>query len=251
MRILLTIIVSSSLILACRNSSTESGIDIASAKNDLILTKLPEPAVSSFIDNRDSNVYNIIRIGNQSWTAGMFKYHSKQGIICRDYLYNWVAAANACPDSFRIPSDKDWEELFAWVKDSVMNRLAPELRAELIQGFNDNRCKECNNIHRKGFASSSVISSGNQHPVKNDDVLMLVILERLGFCTYGSGFRYNGGTGVDDNSYFWSSTTDKNGAHKFISFLTGDYCHGCGYTFRMPFNDSYGFNLKLILNKTP
>lgn len=100
---------------------------------------------SSFTDARDGNVYQTVTIGNQVWMAENLRYlpsvvgpdvnsitvpyyyvygyygsnvsaakatsnYSTYGV-----LYNWIAAINACPAGWHLPTDAEWTELTTYL----------------------------------------------------------------------------------------------------------------------------------------
>jgi uncharacterized protein (TIGR02145 family) len=96
---------------------------------------------STFTDSRDSNVYQIVIIGNQLWLAENLKYlpgvvepttgsqttpcyyvygyngatisEAKATFNYNTYgvLYNWPAATAACPSGWHLPSVSEWTQL--------------------------------------------------------------------------------------------------------------------------------------------
>ena len=97
----------------------------------------------SFTDNRDGNVYSYKTIGKHKWMLENLRYlpevsPAEEGYIYEIFyyvyefnghdvdsakatdnysnygvLYNWLAAKKACPFGWRLPSEKDWNELEA------------------------------------------------------------------------------------------------------------------------------------------
>ncbi len=78
----------------------------------------------TFVDERDGQIYNWVKIGDQIWMAQNLAYDGEGG--CWDYhtihgykgnvnfykelgkLYNWETACKVCPDGWHLPSEKEW-----------------------------------------------------------------------------------------------------------------------------------------------
>ncbi len=72
----------------------------------------------TIVDDRDGQVYEIVKIGEQWWTAenarfetvgGSWVYQDDKGTVAeRGRLYSWFDARRACPTGWILPADKDW-----------------------------------------------------------------------------------------------------------------------------------------------
>ncbi|MEI8045800.1 MAG: FISUMP domain-containing protein [Bacteroidota bacterium] len=246
-------------LISCQNKSEKKDKRSADTIKQPLLSEIPICPTETFVDKRDKKNYSLITIGKQTWTCGIIEYKTNRGRMYRDHLYDWEAAIDACPQSFRIPSESDWHELFHHVYDSIIKKSSPQLIERLLGNAQNIHCNECKGKYRRTglpptFRLDLAIAKFDDFlkikETRGDEmVIMFLFLERMGFCTSGSGFKYQGGTGVDDYSYFWSSSTDSSKDHKFVPIYTGQYCQGCGYKFSMPYNNNFGFNLKCVKAK--
>jgi len=113
---------------------------------EMVSFTTPECEECPFIDERDGQEYQCVEIGEQTWMAenlaylpsvsspddysyNVFKtYHvygyegtsvtaAKATAYYTTYgvLYNWLAALEACPDGWHLPSDAEWEQLAQYV----------------------------------------------------------------------------------------------------------------------------------------
>jgi len=86
--------------------------------------------------------YETVKIGNQVWmkynlttdVLGSICY-DKDSLNCNNYgrLYCWQAALDACPDGFRLPTDKDWSVLINYL--GGQDSAAPALLEGGTSGF--------------------------------------------------------------------------------------------------------------------
>lgn len=77
------------------------------------------------LDERDNNIYLIIKFDNQWWMCQNLKYDVGEGSSCYDddetncmlqgRWYSFEAANKACPKGFRLPGDDDWKSLESFI----------------------------------------------------------------------------------------------------------------------------------------
>ena len=131
---------------------------------------------NGFTDERDGNSYCTITIGNQVWMAENLRYlpsvyrsnqesYTESRYYVYDYqgnnveeakstynyneygvLYNNIAARNACPAGWHLPSDSEWTELEIYLENNGYNF------DNYIDSDND---RETHNVIGKSMASQS------------------------------------------------------------------------------------------------
>lgn len=143
-----------------------------------------KPSYGTLMDYRNGMEYKTIAIGSQIWMAKNLNYKMDSSSCyydkeanCDKYgrLYSWDAAMKACPIGWHLPSKKEFNTLI-------------------------------NATETDSMAGTSLKSTSGWN--KND---VLGGKDSYGFSALPSGFSIDGKfMGEGTNSYFWSSTIDKN-----------------------------------------
>lgn len=104
-----------------------------SYSNEIQITTLTPEFLT---DTRDNKKYPVVKIGEQYWMAvnlnfctqnGSWFYNNDSiGFYHFGRLYNWETAKNICPDGWRLPNNKDWNELFQFINSSAIFKNACE-----------------------------------------------------------------------------------------------------------------------------
>jgi uncharacterized protein (TIGR02145 family) len=98
---------------------------LISADYSTILSR-KDQLYSSFRDNNDNKKYEAVTINSRTWMAQNLNYNPEKGVDycyddipanCDSYgrLYDWKTALNVCPGGWQLPSDKDFDELIAYL----------------------------------------------------------------------------------------------------------------------------------------
>lgn len=109
-----------------------------------------EQTSSVYKDYRDGNSYVTIQIGDQTWFAENIRFDAK-GSFCYDgdvscsekgRLYPWAVAQTACPEGTRLPSNEDFQALYAYVGVNGVRSVGNALKSRegwinKANGFDD------------------------------------------------------------------------------------------------------------------
>ncbi len=116
---------------------------------------LSTPNNGTLFDTRDGQSYPVVKIGKQIWLAENFRYlpskekGDKYDTSCvyennNDYLdkgygrlYDWNTAMNIAPEGWRLPNNKDFEELRDFInKDNNLNDSLVGSYLKSVNGWN-------------------------------------------------------------------------------------------------------------------
>lgn len=163
-------------------------------------------SLTELTDDRDGQVYQVVKIGTQCWMAENLNYETPNSFCfddktlnCDSYgrLYKWEDAENACPAGWHLPSNAEWV------------RLTDELGGVEIAG---------GKLKTEGTTTWQTPNEGATN--------------ETGFNGLPSGSRGSGGAydNLGTQCYFWTSTSapsnDAFATYRGLSYVNaevGDY----------------------------
>jgi uncharacterized protein (TIGR02145 family) len=178
----------------------------------LALLSISAFAQGTFTDSRDGKKYKTAKIGKQTWMAQNLDYHGEDGYLglcygdkpkekirkpdnCKKYgrLYDWDEAMKACPRSWHLPSDAEWQTL---VDFAGGNEVAGQ-KLKSKSGWEERKCK---------YTEEEIDERGRITVVKHD----YCTTDEFGFSAPPGGGGYSGGrfNGVGHVGFWWSATED-------------------------------------------
>lgn len=91
----------------------------------------------SFTDVRDDARYRVICVGSRLWTAENYRFYCcsfgygncNSNIRSTGYLYAGEVLDTVCPNGWRLPSVKEWAEMYSAVDDKFSNLSLAEFMA--------------------------------------------------------------------------------------------------------------------------
>ena len=186
-----------------------------------------DPNKGTLFDMRDGQSYPVVKIGNQIWTAENFRYlpdiesqsNSLDNFDFMRYgrLYDWDTANSIAPEGWKLPSNKDFQELIDFIrKDNNLitdeDKVGSYLKS--IDGWEP--CEEIVNNDKYGF---------NAKPAGN--------------CTNVRDYKYNG-----HFSFFWSATGGNYSCPRYLVLDNSfsDYDGNSGSSYKR-YN---GFSVRLL-----
>ena len=184
---------SSSVVPLPQSSSSSISVSSISSSSSINVS------TGTMTDSRDGQTYETVTIGTHTWMAENLNYEVDESWCydndvsnCSKYgrLYEWNAAAKACPRGWHLPTKVEFETLF-----------------DVAGGIE--------------IAGSRLKSSSGWNDVNSNHIMYQTVkgYDSFGFSALPAGKWYEeGGFGCEGyNAYFWSSTeTDYSGVAYYM-----------------------------------
>jgi uncharacterized protein (TIGR02145 family) len=167
---------------------------------------------SYFTDSRDGQKYRTVKIGKYTWMAENLNYETGNSWCyeddrsnCEKYgrLYDWNTAMKACPQGWRLPTRKDWDDLGRAVGGTMETMETKE-----FDGVNFNIWIG---------AGTKLKSSVGWWEVDEDTP---AVTDEFGFSALPGGYRFTNGSFFLVGGYggWWTATEGGGGAYYWNMF---------------------------------
>jgi uncharacterized protein (TIGR02145 family) len=215
---------------------------------------------TTFIDPRDSKIYQTVTIGNQTWMAENLAatkfndgtdipnvtgdsqwadlstpaycwYDNDEASYKNTYgaMYNWYAVETGklCPDGWHVPTDDEWTELEEYL---------------IANGYNWDGSKSDNKIGKSLAATSGWKTSSDEGDVGNDQQSN----NSTGFSALPGGRRFGskGSFGGEGGYGRWWSSSEHHGSYAYHRDL--NYSHSDLSRRHHRYSKSYGFSVRCL-----
>jgi uncharacterized protein (TIGR02145 family) len=123
------LLISMNLCLSSCTQTTSETVTKTNSKAAAIVPQVLIPSeMDSITDERDGEIYQTVRIGNQIWFAENLRYKTANSLFNPDNpsiiygrLYDRIEAQTICPKGWHLPTDAEWNELEMFLGMSIIN----------------------------------------------------------------------------------------------------------------------------------
>jgi len=177
---------------------TKCNKDCSEAAKEYIAAVLKAIKKGSFTDARDNKTYKTVKLDKQTWMAENLNYNAdgskcyeNQESNCLKYgrLYDWSTAKSACPKSWHLPSNAEWQTIVDFLGgDKVAGNM---LKAS--NGW-DSSCVSWKSGSKRGDRFCAEKGNGN-----GDDAIGFSALP-------GGNIFYDKFSSIGGGGYWWSGS---------------------------------------------